>query len=76
MSAPVVFREKDTFTNNLIKTVQQAVDRLETEIGHPNMIPVGIGSRYFDSSLPSFPYGTDLFVETVFAGYMKFCWHG
>jgi hypothetical protein len=51
----IILREKRTFTDDIGKTVEQLINALETEIGHPKIISIGIneGNRAF--TFPGLP---------------------
>ena len=44
----------------MIKTVEKAIDSLKSEIGHADMIAVGVNQDNTDLTAPLFSNGSDL----------------
>ena len=53
-------RQKYTFADDMIIMVQQAIDTLETEVGHAQMIAIGIDQSKTDAASPGFSNGANL----------------
>ena len=54
------FRQKYAFADDMVIMVQQAIDTLETEIGHAQMIAIGIDQSETDPASPGFSDGANL----------------
>ena len=55
-----VLRQKSSFADNMIKAVEKPIDGLKPEIGHADMIAIGIHQDNADFSVPLFSNGSDL----------------
>jgi hypothetical protein len=50
-----MLRERRTFTDGIGKAVEQLINALETEVGHPEIISIGINEGNRGFTFPGFP---------------------
>ena len=53
-------RQKYALANDVVIIVQQTIDALETEIGHAQMIAIGVDQSKTDPATPGFSNGANL----------------
>ena len=59
-------RQKYALTDDMVIVVQKAIDALESEIGHGQVIAIGIDQRKTDPATPGFSNGSNLgFIRPV-----------
>ena len=71
----IVFRQEGSFTNDVIIAVEQTVKCLKTQIGHADMVPVGIYQGYPDPSAPGFADRTDFGLCQFPVKFVRFRYH-
>ncbi len=62
-----IFRvgKEGPFTDDVVDRVETVIDRLETQIGHSDIVPVGINQTYRNLSSPGLANGPSFSFEDV-----------
>ena len=68
--------QKCPFAEDMLIIIQQAVDALKTEIGHPQMITIGIDQGETDAAAPGLSNGSDLGFIRLPGRFFSFQNHG